>query len=856
MILERDTELALLRGLLDDLDTTGGKVVLLRGEAGIGKSALVSEFIAQSDNRAHILLGGCDDLLTPQALGPFWDMAREEPSLRQPLGESDRLGVLHACLDLLSRSLRPTIMVFEDTHWADEATLDAIMYLGRRIARSNGLLLLTYRDGVVDFDHPLRAVVGELPPQTVNRIQLQGLSLAAVTSILGDSYLDPGDVAAATGGNPLLVTEMASNQEDTIPASIQDSVMTRLAKLPSDTQELVKTLSVIPESVSLSELRRLTGAAENLVANAEKHGLLKTRGSFVVFGHELIRRAIESSLTSRDAIAVNRQVLAALPPGSDPARLVHHARQAEDTDRLLEVAPVAARAAASVGSHREAAAHFRLLRNAVDRLNSEKGPFLDDWAEVEFVLDNTSEAIELTETAIAHYRKIGDSDGESGALIRAAHYCEIVGERQRCEQYAAQALAALDPQPAPWNLARALEINAFVQVQASNATSAGLFIDRTAAAASANDDWVQIRILNHRGVVADLIDYPAGREDLEKARRKAEDTGELYEESRALMNHAWAAVANRDLAIATDFAQRAIAAASKYQLVTLEAYSKALLATAQLLGGEFDRAENLARSLDPVIEGRRGAMYKAVAIPVVGLVEARTGRDVLEALPAVWNAFRGVEEFQRVGPIAETIAEVAWISGNTDSAPIPDLHKVMEMGLKRGFEWMSGSIAFRLWLLGALHEIPEGIAEPYRLVIEDDSEGAAEIWERMGLPYERALALMHSDEEAQLEALKALDELGATAVAAKLRKSMRDLGITVPRGKDLKTRDHPAGLTARQAEVLDLLAQGLSNPKIADRLFISPRTVENHVTAVLTKLNAIDRGEAVDIARDRGLLSE
>ncbi len=138
MLLERDQELGLLVDLLAGLDSSGGKVVLLRGEAGIGKSSLVREFVERQTGEAHIRFGFCDDLLTPRPLGPFWDVARNEPSLAEPLKKGDRPGVWEATLDLLSRSLRPTILVIEDTQWADEATLDAIKYLGRRIARTNG----------------------------------------------------------------------------------------------------------------------------------------------------------------------------------------------------------------------------------------------------------------------------------------------------------------------------------------------------------------------------------------------------------------------------------------------------------------------------------------------------------------------------------------------------------------------------------------------------------------------------------------------------------------------------------------------------------------------------------------------
>jgi DNA-binding NarL/FixJ family response regulator len=128
------------------------------------------------------------------------------------------------------------------------------------------------------------------------------------------------------------------------------------------------------------------------------------------------------------------------------------------------------------------------------------------------------------------------------------------------------------------------------------------------------------------------------------------------------------------------------------------------------------------------------------------------------------------------------------------------------------------------------------------------------MWGEIGCPYERALALADGDETAQLDALVALEELGATAVAAKLRQSLRSRGVRVPRGKARLTREHAAGLTARQAEVLELLSEGLSNVEISDRLFVSPRTIEHHVSAVLSKLDAVSRQEAVETAHRLALL--
>ncbi len=131
---------------------------------------------------------------------------------------------------------------------------------------------------------------------------------------------------------------------------------------------------------------------------------------------------------------------------------------------------------------------------------------------------------------------------------------------------------------------------------------------------------------------------------------------------------------------------------------------------------------------------------------------------------------------------------------------------------------------------------------------------AAAIWERRGLPYEQALALGHGGEPDQIEAVRILDDLGATATARRVRAILSDRGTKLPRGRSRAARSHPAGLTARQAEVLELLAEDLTNAEIADRLFVSHRTVENHVAAILMKLDAPSRQAAVVAARDRGVL--
>jgi DNA-binding CsgD family transcriptional regulator len=851
VFLEREIELELLGGVLARVEVSGGQVVLVRGEAGIGKSALVKAFVEANGRNAHVYYGVCDDLLIPRALGPFWDIARDEPSLVPLLEKGDRTAVMQAAIELLSASLRPNIMVIEDTQWSDEATLDAIRYLGRRIGRTNGMLVLTYRDGMVDFEHPLRGVIGDLPAGNVVRIQLAGLSGSAVRSITDGSGLDPDGVLALTDGNPFFVTEMVAAAGESVPRSVQDSVMSRVSRLSPQAREFLKAISVIPQALSPSDALRLTGSDDGVIDECVSRGFVERTDRSVSFRHELIRRAIESSLPEGERISANRRVLDELP-GDNPSVLVHHAREAHDVDRILEFAPLAARRAASVGSHREAVSHFRQLAELTDQIErSELSQILREWARAEFLVANIQKAIELNEHALELHRHDGDVTAESQTLTETALYHHNMGHRDQAETLAHLAVEVLGDDPASSDLARALETEAYLQAMANRPRIAQGLVDRTLEVGGEGiDELVLVRSLNHSGVIAAADGYMKGQAALDAARTRAEAAGMWFEEARALVNFAWLATENRDLTRGSDYAQRTIASCIRHDIPTLESYGSAVYATVLDFMGDWEKAEDLARD-----QMDRMPLSRLVANPLIGVLEARTGRpSAHHTLSEAHEAALGVRELQRRGPVVVAAAEHEWIT-NKAVLSTDEMKDVMSEWLGVGFKWSPGSIARWLWQLGELTEPPEGIAEPYRLLIEGDPQDAAALWQTIGIPYERALALMHGDLENRIEALEILETLGASAVAAKLRSALRDAGVVVPRGKSRESRSHAAGLTARQAEVLQLLDEGLTNIEIADRIFVSPRTVESHVSAVLAKLRRSTREGAVIQARAEGLLA-
>jgi len=808
VLLERDREVELLAGLLAGVDSSGGKVVLIRGEAGVGKTSLVKEFVERHTDEAHVLSGFCDDLSTPQPLAPFWDIARAEPSIHQALTDGDRPALFEALV------------------------LDAIRYLGRRIASTNGLLLLTYRDEEVDYDHPLRGVIGAIAPADITRIRLDCLSADAVTVMLEGTAHDLATVMDLTDGNALFVAELASAPAtDQIPASIRDTVLAKAARLSPRAHDVLKTLSVIPQPIPFPEAEQLTPEATDGLWECEQHGLVEVGDNLVGFRNELIRRAVGESLSDIERVAANRTVLDSLAPGNDPARIVHYARHAADVDAIIQFAPRAAAAAAAVGSHREAIAHYRTLEPHRDRFEPDaKGPILDSWATEERLVGNYGETLRIRNLAVAHYREQGDRRSLSAVLADAAYASEWNRQRAEAEQLARQAIEVLGPDAADSDFAPAYEVSSYLAMMAHDAVDALHWVDRTLEAAGPDaDEALMIRCLNHRGSSENIIHYPDGNTSLEEAAERAAKTGNWDEHRRALDNLAELALSARDLPTAADSIQRSIEAVTREDLPGRQAHAEATYSSVLELQGGWEQAEDLARR---VLDNNE-AFIRMIALPVIGVIEARKGRQAARAtLSDAWQLASTIDEYQRLVPAAAALLEYAWITNDTD-IPISGITATMHTGLDLGQGWDPGLIALWLWKLGELSDAPEGTA---------------------GCPYEEATALSHGPPDAQLQALEKLDTLGASAVAAKLRQQLRDQGVKVPRGKARSTRQHAVGLTARQAEVLALLAEDLTNPQIADRLFVSPRTVEHHVSAVLSKLDATTRQDAVTQAHQQGLL--
>jgi len=367
-LLERAEQLDELAGHLQDVVQRGvGRIVLVSGEAGIGKTALLRSF-SDGAERARILWGDCDPLFTPRPLGPLLDVAGATGGELEALVRDGALP--HDVALALMRELgsaRPTVLVLEDVHWADGATLDVLRVITRRLAGTRVLVLASYRDTEIGPRHPLRLVLGQLGDLARNRIGLRPLSPVAVAELAAGHDADPDALYSATGGNPFFVTEALAAGEERIPPTVRDAVLARAARLSPEARSLLEIVAVVPPQAELWLLEALAGPTLTAVDECLGAGMLTRTNGAVVFRHELARLAVEESVAPDRELALHRAALQALqapPDGSvDLARLAHHAESAGDAAAVVRIAPAAAERAAALGAHREAAAQFeRALR--------------------------------------------------------------------------------------------------------------------------------------------------------------------------------------------------------------------------------------------------------------------------------------------------------------------------------------------------------------------------------------------------------------------------------------------------------------------------------------------------------------
>jgi len=860
-LLEREDEFSALDGCLEMVRRSShGRVVFVTGEAGIGKTALLRRFCEEHVRPGRILWGACDPLFTPRPLGPLVSVADETGGELAEVMDNGRLP--HEMATALSHELRanpPTVFVLEDIHWADEATLDVLRLLARRVDTVPGLVLVSYRDDELARDHPLRIVLGELVrSEAVQRLKLRALSLRAVAQLAEPAGVDPRELYRKTGGNPFFVLEALAAGGNDIPDNVRDAVFARAARLGDRARRLLEAVAVVPPQAEFWLLKALAPNELDALDDCLTSGMLTSGPAGIAFRHELARLAVEDVMPRDRRVDLHRNALTALadPPQGPPdlARLAHHAEAAGDVEAVLRFAPAAAASAASLGAHRESAAQYtRALRFGGRLSPATRAELLEAQARECYLTDQYDDGIAALEQAHATRQTLDDVLKAGDDQRRLSEFLWCPGRTAEAERYARSAVTTLEQRPPGRELAWAYANLAFICLTASVWEEAIVCGQRAVELAERLDET---EIACHaQATVACVLGY----RELEHALQRALAAGLNDIAGHIFVLLGIVAVENRQHEIASRHLEAGIAFCRERGLELSLLYLLAYRARLELDAGRWADAVISAEAVLRV--PRSSNKPRIVSLVVLGLVRARRGDpEVSPLLDEAWALAEPTAEIMRLGPVASARAEAAWLHGDHDTVDRATA-AALALAVERPSPWLAAELA--VWrrraglALDGLTDAVQAIAQvagpieqdpvgPLALQLAGKPTQAAEHWRKLDCPYDAALALADAGDEKSLrQALEELQQLDARAAATGITHRLRELGARgLPRGPRPTTRHNPAGLTQREQEVLGLLAEGLHNAEIAQRLTLSSRTVAHHVQAILRKLGARTRAEA------------
>ena len=859
--MERAEGLATLAGVFSTVVESGrGRMVVVSGEAGIGKTSLVRQFCDRVEGAGRVLWGACDVLFTPRPLGPLVDIAEAVGGDLSEVVESG--AVPYEIAVAVGRALelrRPSVLVLEDVHAADEATLDVLRVLARRLDGLPALVIATYRDVGLDRWHPLRVVLGEIVAVShIDRLRLAPLSREAVARLAAPQQAAADDLYVKTGGNPFFVTEALAAAGEEIPATVRDAVLGRAARLSPGARRLLDAIAVAGKQAELWLLDVLASDCSGHLEECIGSGVVVAGTQAVAFSHELARLAIEESIPMQRRLALHRAALAALesPPdgAADPARLANHAQAIGDAESVVRFAPPAAAHASQLGAHREAAIHYGEALRFAELIPLEQRAMLFSARAFDlFVTVQFTEAIAAQERALRCFEELGARSAQGASLAFLAQLRWQVGSLPEGLATAQRALDALEGLPGP-ELVAAYKMMSVLLLAAEDPALAMTWAKRAVDLAEQLDDHrSRISALQMVGWVEFFTGRLGGLETLASVLALAREAG--LEDLVALTYVIIVRTAGRlrEYEISAPYVRAGVEYCSERDFDVWRYYLLGWESNQLLAEGRWSEAAETAL----ICLGDANPFARIHALVTLGLVRARRGDPgVWEPLDEAVALAEPRHELQWIAPVAIARAEAAWLEGRPEDA-IGETELAYEFA-RRLNSWYLAGLSYWRWRSGVDEPIPSVGEEQYRLEMAGDWAAASEGWAGGGCVYSTAFSLMDAAEEAVLQrALAGLQSLGAKPAAAIFARKLRARGaLNLPRGQRPATRANPANLTPRELEVLILLADGLHNREIAARLFVADRTVAHHVSAILRKLGVSNRTQAVAEATRLGIAAQ
>jgi DNA-binding CsgD family transcriptional regulator len=858
-LLERGEELGLLAQAVEDARGGSGCLVLVAGEAGIGKTSLVRAMRSSLPAGVTAVSGGCEPLSVPVPLAPLRELldAAGAGDLAAPAGD-DRVALARSVLTALAQRA-PAVAVIEDAHWADPLTLDVLRLVARRVEETGIVVVVTYRDDEVGANPPLGLLLGDLATSpAVHRVSLGPLSGEAVGALAAGSGLDGARLQGATGGNPFLVVE-AIAAGGRLPASVRDAALARAGRLSVAARRVVDTAAVVGQRFEVSLLRSLVGDCADAVDEALSRGVLVADGTTLGFRHELIREALEQSISPTRRAELHAQVWAALaarPHRGDNARLAHHAELGGLDDEAAASARLAAAEAERVGALREAYLQAdRALRLGHGLDQTDRFELLVQYSRAaNFANPNLQDAVDAAGRAVELADELGDEPRRGRALMALSYAWWSLDRVAEAHDAAKQAIAAFEPTDDTVSLAWAYATLTRIEASAFDpATAVETASTAQELAERAGLEEIRIDVAISLGLARGHLGDPEALEILGAALQKARDGGYTIRTVRAYVNLTTVAVALREHERVDQVADEALALLSERGVSRMPIMAIGFYRARNWMDrGRWDEALAIAARRERWWEGEY-----PVAGAVEGLIKARRGDPGAEALlEQAWQETTELLaiESARHGLVRVARIEAAWLRGDT-AAAAAELEAARESPVMR-FARSGAELALWGARLGVELEVPAGAPAPIRHELEGDWRRAVAAWSELDAPYEAALAALPGGDRAAREAMATLHKLGAKAAARAFARERAAWGARATRGPRRSTLAHPAGLTRREQEVLEVLETGASNAQIAEALHLSERTVAHHVSAILGKLAAGNRHAAVEQARRRGLLAK
>ncbi|MBS1564401.1 MAG: AAA family ATPase, partial [Bacteroidetes bacterium] len=680
-----------------------GHCILVSGEAGIGKTSLVKAFCKEKKNSGNIYIGTCDALFTPRPLAPLYDIARQ---LDIPIGEfggniADRAQLFTRFFEALQKQQEPCLVVFEDIHWADEATLDFIKFLARRITRIRSLFLLTFRDDEISLQHPLRNLPGQLSPDSFTRLPLTPLSRAAVTELAAEKGYSGEDVYSISGGNPFYVTEILASYSTGVPDNVRDSILSVYQRQDDITKYAWQILSVLPTGLEAAWLEKLKPSYS--AVGCLDSQVLVMRGNRIFFKHELYRRTIELSLSPFVRIELNKKILGLLlenPEEEQPIeQIIHHAKNANAYDLVVKYAPIAAGRAAAMGAHTEAC---RLFYTAIEYYQGKDRDtllrFYESYAYECYLTYRIKEGIIYGGKALQLWKEKNDIEKTGNSLRFLSRLWWFDGNRKQSENYALQAIEALASQPSCAAKAMAFSNMSQLKMLSNQPGECIVWGEKAIAMAKElNDNEILAHALNNVGTVQmkNEATLHKGRALVLESLRFALDNGYHEHAARAYTNMASTCVETKEYRFARETLDEGIQYCEERDLDSWTRYMMGFRARMLLETGQWNSAAAIASQL--ICNENQTAVVKIGALVIAGTVMMR--RNAGDALPlleeARAKAFQAME-LQRIIPALLALLEYEWLTGQ-EVIGFADLEVTISMTMQMGNLFENSALAF--WLL-------------------------------------------------------------------------------------------------------------------------------------------------------------